>query len=181
MKKGIILAILSSMVLISCGAKKDDLALKNNEKLKNIISEELGEFKINIYFDGTNNESKPEIGEQTVFLNGQEIVGQYLMQNLIQGPDIKGRLKPVLPKDTKLISFSIKDDIAIINLSKEAIIKMSAAKEQACLESILTTLTQLSAIKKVNILVENQMIESLGGNFNISKPFGKEDLNGLKN
>ena len=74
----------------------------------------------------------------------------------------------------------VKDDIAIINLSKEAVINMSAAKEQATLEGIVATITQIPSINKINILVDNQMINSLGGNFDISKPFGKEDIPNLK-
>ncbi|MPQ43407.1 hypothetical protein GBZ86_06495 [Clostridium tarantellae] len=181
MKKGVILAIVTSLMLVSCNSiKKDELSVQNNEKLKMIINDEIGEIKTKIYFDGTNNEKNPQVAEQTLFINGEELIGQYLMQSLIQGPDIKGSSKAILPKNTKLISFTIKDDIAIINLSKDAVIKMSVAKEKVCLESILLTITQLSSVNKINIIVENQMIDSLGGNFDISKPFGKEDLNGLR-
>lgn len=182
MRKNIILAILASTLLVSCSSttKKDQVDAKNNEKLKQIVSDDMGELEARVYFDDTKDENKPQVAEQTVFIDVDELLGQYLMQTLIQGPAIKGTLNPVLPKDTKLISFTIADDIAIVNLSNEAIIKMSAAKEQACLESILATLTQLPSVKKVNIMIDNQMVESLGGNFDISKPFGKEDLNGLK-
>lgn len=181
MKRGIILAISASLLLVSCsGTKKDQVDATNNEKLKQIMSENIEDFEAKIFFDDTSEENKPKIAEQTVLIDVDEVLGQYLMQTLIQGPAIKGTLKPILPKDTKLISFTIKDDIAIVNLSKEAILKMSSAKEQACLESIVYTLTQISTVNKVNIIVENQMVESLGGNFNISKPFGKEDISEIK-
>lgn len=182
MRKSVILAIITSMLMVSCSSsmQKDQVDAKNNEKLKQIVSENMGELEAQVYFDNTQSENKPQVAEQTVFIDVDELLGQYLMQTLIQGPAIKGTLNPVLPKDTKLISFTITDDVAIVNLSKEAVVKMTAAKEQACLESILATLTQLSSIQKVNIIVDNQMIESLGGNFDISKPFGKDDLNGLK-
>ena len=57
---------------------------------------------------------------------------------------------------------------------------MSATKEQATLEGIIATITQIPSINKINILVDNQMVDSLGGNFDISKPFGKEDIPNLK-
>lgn len=181
MRRRIILAILTSSLLVSCGSvKKDTVDAKNNEKLKKILAENMGELEAKVYFDDTSDENKPKIAEQQIFIEVDEILGQYLMQTLIQGPAIKGTLKSVLPKETKLISFTIKDDIAIINLSNEACVEMSLAKEQACLESILATITQIQSINKINIIVNNQMIESLGGNFDISKPFGKEDLDGLK-
>ena len=39
-------------------------------------------------------------------------------------------------------------NIAIINLSKEAIVSMSPAKEKACMQSILETLSQLPSLEK---------------------------------
>ena len=56
---------------------------------------------------------------------------------------------------------------------------MSATKEQATLEGIIATITQIPNINKINILVDNQMVDSLG-NFYIKKPFGKEDIPNLK-
>ncbi|MGL5245624.1 MAG: GerMN domain-containing protein, partial [Sarcina sp.] len=81
---------------------------------------------------------------------------------------------------TRVLSFSIKDDVAIINLSKEAKIKMNFAKEEACLKAITSSICQLEGINKINILIENQMVDSLGSNYDISKPFAKDEINGLK-
>ena len=182
MRKGIILLLLSSSFLfVSCSKiGVDKLAANNSERVKKIANELIGNIDISLYFDGTKDEAYPKIEEQKIQTNGEEIIGQYLIQALIQGPSQKGSLSPILPKDTKLLSFDIKDDIAIINLSKEAVVNMSRAKEEAALKGITTTITQIPNIKKVNILIENQMINSLGGNFDISKPFTKEDISSLK-
>lgn len=182
MRKGMILLILSSaFLLVSCDSiGVDKLAANNSERVKTIANELIGDIDLSLYFDGTKDESNPKVEEQEIQVNGEEIVGQYLIQALIQGPSQKGSLAPILPKDTKLLSFDIKDDIAIINLSKEAVVNMSVAKEEATLEGITATITQIPNIKKVNILIENQMINSLGGNFNISKPFTKEEISSLK-
>lgn len=182
MKKGVILLLLSSSLLfVSCSKiGVDKLAANNSERVKKIANELIGDIDISLYFDGTNNEAHPKIEEQKIQVNGEEIVGQYLIQALIQGPSQKGSLAPILPKNTKLLSFDMKDDIAIINLSKEAVVNMSLAKEEAALKGITATITQIPSIKKVNILIENQMINSLGGNFDISKPFTKEEISSLK-
>jgi spore germination protein GerM len=50
------------------------------------------------------------------------------MQELLKGPSNVSKLKPILPKDARLINFSIKDGIAFINLSSEARVAMSPAK-----------------------------------------------------
>ena len=181
MKKGMILLILSSFLLVGCDSiKMDKLAANNNERVKTIANDLIGDIDLSLYFDGTKDEQNPKIEQQEILVDGDEILGQYLIQALIQGPSQKGSLAPILPKDTKLLSFDIKDDIAIINLSKEAIVNMSATKEQATLEGIIATITQIPSINKINILVDNQMVDSLGGNFDISKPFGKEDIPNLK-
>ncbi|MGG5463310.1 GerMN domain-containing protein [Clostridium sp. B9] len=181
MKKGMILLILSALLLVSCGKiGEDKLAASNNERVKTIANDLIGDIDLSLYFDGTKDEAYPKIEEQKIPVNGEEIVGQYLIQALIQGPSQKGSLAPILPKDTKLLSFDIKDDIAIINLSKEAVVNMSVAKEQAALEGITATITQIPNIKKVNILIENQMINSLGGNFDVSKPFTMQEIVNLK-
>lgn len=182
MRKGMILLILSSiLLLVSCDSiGMDKLAANNSERVKTIANQLIGDIDLSLYFDGTKYEANPKVEKQEIQVNGEEIVGQYLIQALIQGPSQKGSLAPILPKDTKLLSFDIKDDIAIINLSKEAVVNMSMAKEEATLEGIITTITQIPNIKKVNILIENQMINSLGGNFNISKPFTKEEISSLK-
>ena len=103
-----------------------------------------------------------------------------IIQELIKGPTVKSELKPVLPKETRLLSFSIKDNIAYVNLSKEAKINMSEAKEKSCLQSIAASLTQLSSIKKIKLTLENNDIDTIGGNFDVSKPFSKEGLTLLK-
>ena len=181
MKKGMILLIISSFLLVGCDSiKMDKLAANNNERVKTIANDLIGDIDLSLYFDGTKDEQNPKIEQQEILVDGDEILGQYLIQALIQGPSQKGSLAPILPKDTKLLSFDIKDGIAIINLSKEAIINMSGTKEQATLEGIIATITQIPNINKINILVDNQMVDSLGGNFDISKPFGKEDIPNLK-
>lgn len=181
MKKGIILLIMASFLLVGCDSiKMDKLAANNNERVKTIANDLIGDINLSLYFDGTSDEKNPKIEQQEILVDGEEILGQYLIQALIQGPSQKGSLAPILSKDTKLLSFDRKDDIAIINLSKDAVIKMSAAKEEAALEGILATITQIPSINKINILVDNQMVNSLGGNFDISKPFGKEDIPNLR-
>ena len=45
---------------------------------------------------------------------------------------------------------------------------------------VLVKSIKTNSINKINILVDNQMVDSLGGNFDISKPFGKEDIPNLK-
>ncbi|WP_055669898.1 GerMN domain-containing protein [Desnuesiella massiliensis] len=172
----------TSMITSGC-AKEDKISINNKERVKNIElpKEKDGYVDLDIYFDASPAENKVEIAKEEIFISKEEIIGEVIVNGLIKGPAINSKSKPVLPKDTRLLSFSIKDGIAFINLSKEAKVKMTATKEEACLKSIVTSLSQLSSISKVKIMIENQDTEVLGGNFNISKPFGKDDIATIKN
>ena len=186
MKKAIKILVCSilvaSAVTFSGCEEKDDKSVANNEKLENLKLplEKDGFIQLGIYFDGTKDESTVKVVKDERIINKEELIGETIMQELIKGPTVKSELKPILPRETRLLSFSIKDNIAYVNLSKEAKINMSRAKEKSCLQSIAASLTQLSSVKKVKITLENNDIDSIGGNFDISKPFSKEGLTVLK-
>ncbi|MBW9153441.1 GerMN domain-containing protein [Clostridium estertheticum] len=177
--------VASTMAFSGC-EEKDEKSVTNKEKLENLKLplEKDGFIQLGIYFDGTKDGSTDESTVKVVkderIVNKEELIGETIIQELIKGPTVKSELKPVLPKETRLLSFSIKDNIAYVNLSKEAKINMSEAKEKSCLQSIAASLTQLSSIKKIKLTLENNDIDTIGGNFDVSKPFTKEGLTLLK-
>lgn len=96
MKKGMILLILSSFLLVGCDSiKMDKLAANNNERVKTIANDLIGDIDLSLYFDGTKDEQNPKIEQQEILVDGDEILGQYLIQALIQGPSQKGSLAPI--------------------------------------------------------------------------------------
>lgn len=171
----------TTFMALGC-SKKDKISINNKDKLKNIQlpKEKENNLELDIFFDASVGQSDVEIAKEEVLIPKDEVIGELIVNSLIKGPSINGKLKPVLPKDARLLSFSIKDGIAFVNLSREVNIKMTSAKEEACLRSIVTSLTQLPSISKVKILIDNKDADTLGGNFNISKPFGKDDIASLK-
>lgn len=173
--------IFSTSILAGC-EKKDKLSISSKEKIENINlpKEKNQAIDLDIYFDASENDKSTEIAKEERLIQKEELIGEIIMQELIKGPSSAGKLKPVLPKDTKLLSFSIKDGIAYVNLSREAKVKMPQAKEETCLKSIAASLTQLNSVKTIKILVESQDVDTLGGNYNISKPFGKDDIDARK-
>ena len=186
MKKAINI-LLCSMLVISTGAfsgceKKDKISVTNKEKLENLkLPLEKGGFiQLGIYFDGSKGSTTMQVVKDERLINKEELIGETIMQELIKGPTVKSELKPIFPKETRLLSFSIKDNIAYVNLSKEAKIDMSKVKEESCIECIAASLTQLPSVKKVKITMENKNIDTIGGNFDISKPFGKKEIIPIK-
>lgn len=177
----VILITASLVVLSGCGNKNETL-VKNNEKLKTLKLPNSDETYINldVYFDGSKDEKEIKVIKEERIIKREELIGEIIIQELIKGPSVESQLKPIFHKDTKLMSFSIKEGIAYVNLSEAARFKMSVAKEEACLRSIVLSLTQLSSIDKVKILVDNKSVDTLGGNFDISKAFGEEDIAKIK-
>ena len=88
--------------------------------------------------------------------------------------------KAVLPKETRLLNFSINEGVAYINLSNEAVFEMTQVQEERLLKSITSSMSQLVSVEKVMITVNNEGIETLGGNFNVSKPFNGNDISSMK-
>lgn len=185
MKRILSVFLFSTLIITSIGftgcEKKDTLSANNNDKIKNIVlpKEKDNSISFDLYFDGSTSKDKAEVVKEERLINKEEILGEIIMQEFLKGPSNVSKLKPVLPKETKLLSFSIKDGIAYVNFSSNASFQMTPAKEEACLRGILNSLTQLSSVSKVKIMVENKDIKSLGGNYNISKPFGKDDIENI--
>lgn len=174
-------AVFSSLNLAGC-EKKDKLSSNNKEKEKQIVlsKEKENVLDLNIYFDSSKDSNSSEISKEERVIKKDELLGETILNELIKGPSVKSKLKPVLPKETRLISLSIKDNIAYVNLSKEANIDMTSSREETCLKSIVWSLTQLPSVEKVKILIENKDTELWGRHFDLSKPIGKDDIQNVK-
>ncbi|MGK0466514.1 GerMN domain-containing protein [Clostridium sp.] len=175
------LLVISTVSFLGC-EKKDMKSVTNKEKLETLkLPLEKDDFiEYGIYFDGSKDDTTVEMVKDVRMINKEELIGESIMQELIKGPTAQSDLKPILPKETRLISFSIKDNIAHINLSKEAKMVMTETKERICLEGIATSLTQLPSVARVKLTMENKNIVTLGGNFDISKPFNKSEIISIK-
>ena len=172
------LSIISALIFGGC-EKKDNLASNSKEKIERLQTKEQKENSIGIelYFDGSKDGKTSELSKEDRILNSDEVLGEVILQELIKGPTVKSNLKPVIPKDTRLISFTIRDKIATINFSNKILVTMTPEKEETCLKAIASSLTQLPSVEKVKIQVENKNIDTLGGNFDISETFNKNEVN----
>ncbi|EPY6471619.1 GerMN domain-containing protein [Clostridium sporogenes] len=182
MKKSIKLAFCSSLIIssvffISC-EKKDSISINNKDKIKNITlhNEKNNLVDLNLYFDSTNSSNNAEITKEERIIKKDELLGQFIIGELIKGPSVNNSLKPIFPKETRLLSFSIKNNIAYVNLSSEAYYSMTADKEEAYLKSIIWSLTEIPSIKKVKLFIENKDISSLSKNFKFDEPIGRDDI-----
>jgi len=188
MNKKIVIIVCALLIVVTSGVifkitkeKKDKVSIANKEKLETtkLPLEKDDYISINIYFSD-DKEKDPSIVKEERLINKEELIGEIIIQELIKGPAVVSESKPIIPKETRLLSFSIQNEIAYINLSENAQFEMSADKEKVMLQSIASSIIQLPSIKKIMITVENKNVDTLGGNYNISKPFSKEEIDTLK-
>lgn len=110
----------------------------------------------------------------------KEDIVKDIISELIKGP-INDKLKSPMPFGTKVLGVSIKNEIAYVNFSNELRKNHPGGSlgEILTIYSIVNTLTELPYIKRVQILINGAVIESLAGHIDISEPLEK-DLSILK-
>lgn len=181
MKKALSILLCSALFLsafsFSSCERHDKTSIYNKEKLNSLTmpKDKKNYIDLNIYFNASKDSNNLAVAKEERLIQKEELIGEVIINELIKGPSLNSKLKPVLPKDTRLLSFSIKDGIAYVNFSKESKIPLTPELETVCLNSIINSLTELPSIKKVQILIENKEDDSLGGNFDLSKPLAKGD------
>jgi len=183
MKKAIaVLLTLATLFSFTGCEDKDKLSANDKDKIKKISfpNEKNQTIDLDIYFDSSKDKNSFDITKEERLIQKETLLGELIMSELIKGPSRNSELKPILPAKTRLLGLSIKDGIAYVDLSNEAVTNMTASKEEACLKCILYSLTQLPSISKVKILIDHKDVQVLGGNYDISTAFGKDDINGRK-
>lgn len=73
---------------------------------------------------------------------------------------IKEGFKPIIPKNTKLLSISIDNSLAKLNFSKE-LLTIDEANEDKMISAIIYSLTSLDGIKEISIYVEGNLLTKL--------------------
>lgn len=174
------MTIFSVVSLTGC-KNKDTISSGDKEKQIALSKEKENALDLNIYFGSSNNSTNStDLSKEQRVIKKDELLGETIINEIIKGPSVKNNLNSVLPKDTKLLSFSIKDNTAYVNFSKEANISMNAYKEETCLKSIIFSLTELPSIQKVKIFIDNKDTNVWGNNFNLTSPLGKDTISNAK-
>lgn len=111
--------------------------------------------------------------DRTVVVADQEVI-KAMFAELATPPS--GLQKP-LPKGTALISASVKDDVATIDLSTEFQKNFGggSAGEQMTMYSIVNTLTTLPNVHSVQFLLDGKKVDGILGNLDTSAPLKRND------
>lgn len=73
---------------------------------------------------------------------------------------IKEGFKPIIPKNTKLLSISIDNSLVKLNFSKE-LLTIDEANEDKMISAIIYSLTSLDGVKEISIYVEGNLLTKL--------------------
>ena len=88
------------------------------------------------------------------------------LESLLAGPDAGDRaqgLASSIPPDTRLLSVTVKDRIATVNLSESFRFTASGVEGLAAeLRQVVATATEFPTVDKVQILIEGKKVQYLG-------------------
>ena len=117
--------------------------------------------QVSLYFSNSKNMLVKE--DRTIKITDQQPIEQYIINELIKGPADKS-LKPVLSKDTVLISAEVEDNICYLNF-KSNFIKENAGNgehEKEVIYSIVNSLTELQTISRVQFYMDGKRVDKFG-------------------
>ncbi|KPU42848.1 sporulation and spore germination [Oxobacter pfennigii] len=164
--------LLSSCSMFKKNTEKKEMQIKN-AYLPSESNVDVVEFEL--YFGSPDLKSTKA---ETRSVKRDELLGAVLLNEFIKGPAIKSSLKPLLPEDTKVLSFSIRDGVGYINFSGDILNKIDVTEEQekSIVEGIVKTMCQLSEIKKVQLMFDNEKKDTLSGSVDISGPLSPSNF-----
>lgn len=177
MKKRTIYFLMASLVTLTISM--NGCSLNTKDKLRGEkLSEDKGDMiEFNLYYNASSDDNNSAVSEEKRSINKDEVIGRIIIEELIKGPSANGNLINPLPKDAKLLSFTIKDNIGYVSLdlgTEE--IKMTPAKEIAALKAILMALSQISSINQVKISIPKTNQQTFAGIIDITKPINISDF-----
>lgn len=97
------------------------------------------------------------------------------MEELLTGPSSE-KMISYIPEGTSVQSINIEENgLCTVDLSKEIQnTSLTSSEEKNVIESIVNTLSQFDSVNAVQIRVNGNVVESLAGHWDISKPLSAE-------
>ncbi len=86
---------------------------------------------------------------------GIETEEEIVLRQLIAGP-VSEDTYPVVPDNTKVLSVTTKDNVCVVDFSKQFLKKLPDVTEEVAIYSVVNTLAELPGIYQVQILVEGK-------------------------
>jgi len=134
--------------------KRTEINLVKPENLSDKLS------KVMVYYQKKGRGNYSYFVPLTKLVSGYTNSAEAALTELLEGPEVNVGLENPFPKGTNLLGVEVNDGIAFVNFSEEILDTGSPAEERAILKSIILTLKEFPAIKKVRIFVEGKTVEN---------------------
>lgn len=148
------------------------VAASSSESTVNNSGSTSAQIKVTLYFP-TPDASGLAVVERNVTVNNGEVIKA--MFNALNNPP--SGLEQTLPKGTELLSASVKDGVATLNLSKQFKSSFGGGTtgEQMILYSIVNTLTTLPNVQSVQFLLNGEKSVAILGEMDTSTPLKRNE------
>lgn len=127
--------------------------------------------KVKLYF-ACDDGSKLSAVETTVDYLNTTSLAKVVVEKLVQGPD-NSDLTPILPKDTKILSVSVKEGVCYINFDKTFLQGTSMVDPEVTIYGIVNTLSELSSVNKVQFSIESDSNIKFMENISLNQVFSR--------
>lgn len=124
--------------------------------------------EVSLYFV---DETADQLAVETRSVVNQTGLAKTTLQELLTGPATEA-LSSYIPAGTTVQSINIEDSgLCTVDFSKELQnAELNSSEEKYVIESILNTLSQFDAVNTVQIRINGNVVNSLAGHWDISKP-----------
>lgn len=86
-------------------------------------------------------------------------------------------LYPTIPIGTRTLGLTIRDGLAKVDLSGEALGCQDAKDEELMIKSIVYTLTEFNTVDRVQFMFDGKILETLEYGTRVDEPISREDIN----
>lgn len=154
----------------SNGSENEEV--NNNTENGEAAADSGGPIMFNIYFMEIT-ETSFELGKETCEVGtfgGPQVDLEEVIAELLKGPETDD-LSRVIPEGTVLRDVTLEYGVAYVDFSEELLqAEVGGEAESVLVDSLVKTLTQLEEVDSVQILVEEEIVETIAGHISIDEP-----------
>ena len=161
------------MTTLAVGCSKAPETRPGQQQDKPPISSQPAESKVTVTLYFSDDQAMYLVPEQREVTKRGETLEEVIVTELINGP-VDAGLARTIPREAKLLSVSVVDNVAYVNFSKEFRTKHwgGSTGETHTIYSVVNSLTELDGIDKVQFLLDGDNMDTLAGHFETSEPIG---------
>jgi len=109
-----------------------------------------------------------------------EGIAREVLQRLVDSPDNAAALAGTefnlpFPEGTTILGMTIRDQLAIVDFSKEFLNFRDGAHERLAIDALLYTLTEFENVDRVELRVAGQQVTTLPSGLSLPNPFSRAD------